>query len=182
MKTTIDKSRGYYRLLLTDPQINSAHKAHEPILLGCISNYFDSQNWTVSDLRLSEHMLPSPYLCNSVEEFIAKDEEEFKNITSQLSHYNVGENPLSLSWNTYNTIVLDGADRVDEAVSLNFPRFACFSFSKGMEKLTEMKEYWENVHEPIITSEHLIHNPNRQLSSSHFFFQRTMAKLQANKM
>ncbi len=62
MKTKIIKSKGYYKLIVNDEQVNSYHKSSEPILLGCLSNYADSKNWTLSDFRLSEHLLPSPGL------------------------------------------------------------------------------------------------------------------------
>ena len=171
MKTKIIKSKGYYKLIVNDEQVNSYHKSSEPILLGCLSNYANSKNWTLSDFRLSEHLLPSPYLSNSLEEYIANDEEEYLSILSQLRNYRTSDRPLHLLWNTYNTIVLDDADNQPSLSGLNFPEWAFFTYKKGFEKLIEMKNYWENVNEKFISAEHLIENKHRQPSSSHFSFE-----------
>ena len=39
MKTKINKSEGYYRLLVNDDKVNRFHKSQDPILLGCITHY-----------------------------------------------------------------------------------------------------------------------------------------------
>lgn len=169
MKTKIVKSKGVYQLIIDDKKINEAYSFSDPILLACLSNYADSQNWTLSDVRLSENLNLSPYLFNSVEEYNAHNEEEFHSIISQLRTYKTSDKPLHLYWNTYNTLVLDDADNQPSLKGLNFPDFACFSFQHGYQKLREMKEFWENIQEPYPTSEHLIENKHRQPSSSSFF-------------
>ena len=169
MKTKIVKSKGLYNLIIDDPKINGAFSFNDPILLACLSNFADSKNWTLSDVRLSEHLNLSPYLFNSVEEYKAHNEEEFQSIISKLKTYRISDTPLHIIWNTYNTIVLDDADNHPSLHGLDFPNFACFSFKHGYKKLCAMKDFWENIQEPYPTPAHLIENKHRQPNSLSFF-------------
>ncbi len=182
MKTKIYKSEGYYRLLVNDDKVNHFHKSQDPILLGCITHYANTGFWTVLDFRLSTHCLPSAYLIDGIEEFVAKDEEEAQHVKNTLEHYRISnDNPLSFYWNRYYCTSFDGADKfptqADNEKFLYVPRHACYSFKKANEKLMEMKTYWEAVRDDKITADHLIPNPNLQRSSSEFIFDRTMKKI-----
>lgn len=182
MKTKILKLEGYYKLVVDDKEINDKSKYGGPILLACITHFFDSGCWSFDDYRLSEHFITSPYLNDSDDTIY-----DFKNlpqvdkdlILSKIHTYEMQDEHLHY-WR-FNTTDLEGDIPQDDkrrqfSTGDFLTKGACFTFKNAYDKLRETKKFWDSYEGELNNPEVKRENKFRQPHSSSFYFE-----LSANK-
>jgi hypothetical protein len=181
MKVKLAKRKGYYRLVVDDKAINEKYKCtqKEPIVLATLSGWEGTQCWDLRDIRLCHVIYPSPYLSSSnLQTFTPKNEEEEGWITSALKQYEKSEDKYS--WSTFDGVVAFG----DKTFDPDNPDYVgrtlegCWSFSEGMKKFDEIREFWEKFEGNDLATTKLI-NPNLQPSSNYFSSLSIMIEMKA---
>lgn len=170
MKVKLAKRKGYYRLVVDDKAINEQYDCsqEDPIVLATLSSWEGTECWELNDLRLCNVIHPSPYLSgNNVQSYKPKNEEEEFWITSALMQYEKREDKYY--WSTFNGVVAFGDKTFDPDVPSYVSRSmeGCWSFSEGMKKFNEIREFWESFNGNDLKSTK-INNPNLQPIDGYF--------------
>lgn len=182
MKTKILKSEGYYKLVVDDKDINDKSQYGSPIMLACITHFFNSGCWSFDDYRLSDNFIVSRYLNDSddtIYDFVNLPQEDKDLILSKIHTYDMQNNHLHY-WR-FNTTDLDGDipqdDKRRQFTTGDFlTKGACFTFKHAYEKLREAKKFWDNydgdLNNPAVKRENKFIQPH----SSSFYFDLTSTK------
>jgi len=181
MKTKIKKTKGWYRLMVDDAAINKAYECSQkdPIVLATIGNFFDSGCWDVTDFRITKYTEPNPYfegsdLCSKY----YKTQEEKDNITSRLHTYREKEEKGKkyIQWNTFDKALWDGDNpSCKDKSGTEYNVTARFTYKKALEKLSEIKQFWDNFEGTDLMSAK-IENPHRQISDMVFIIEESIAE------
>ena len=186
VKTKIKKYKGYYCLVVDDPMINKKYECSQddPILLATMTNFFDSGCWSVEDFRLSQYKTPSPYL-EGIDQCVyeIKTEEEKENLIKRLHTYREIEdkNRKVITWNTFDKALWDGdnpycIDKFGYVQNI----IARFSYAKALEKLNEIKEFWNNFDDTNLMNGKIT-NPYRQISEMTLMIEEEIEKERKQK-
>lgn len=168
MKTKIIHDKGYIRLIIDDPQ----KSRNESDVLAVLSNYADSSCWTLEDIRLTKYRNIGRYWAQSADTFTAcycpKDESESAYVKSKLHDYH--ETPEGeLLWCTFDGIV-KGQPEINGYTPpqyAGFNRSVYFSRQEGLQKLKEIKVFWDDLEN--LEKNWRIENPNAQASQGEIF-------------
>lgn len=184
MKTKIIKSKGYYKLVVDDPEVNAKYNCEKnPILLGCITEFWDASQWRVEDYRLKQNLLPSPYLEDGVQVYTPKNQEEKDFLIKSLHTYNENEKG-EFVWDRFNSTRFEGGDLpclTDKSLT-QYSTVARFTFKKAFKLLQEQKEFWENFDKKDLKIDEVrIENPYRQISESEISFHFIMERIEKEK-
>lgn len=179
MKTKIKKSKGYYRLVVDDEEINKKYGFKESIVLGCITEFWDAKQWRVEDYRLKEHLMPSPYLEDGVQVFKPRNEKEKQLLMDSLHTYKISEDG-TFSWDRFNATRFEGGDLpcLTDKTLKQYSPVARFTFKKAYQLLLEQKEFWDNYDKKDLCFDEIrIENPHRQISESEILFKFLMGNI-----
>lgn len=165
-KSEVIEREGHIVLVLADPSVapwkrNRVAEMTEDEGTGC---------WMLVDIRLKRFPQLSVYGCSTGADayhasFAPENDGEAKMIKSMLREYREDADG-SIHWCSFDGIVR-GHPEVDgyrPIRYLNFNQSGGFSREEGMEKLLEMKAFWD-VHDGSLANAR-IDNPHRQLSQS----------------
>lgn len=161
MITKITRSKGFIALIIDDISL----PLEERPVLAAMTLYEGTGCWQLTDIRLSRSKTPSPYsgspdadtLCAT---YKPNSAQEVDYIKSRLREYTEYEG--SILWCSFDGIVRGHATVNDYAPVrwANFDQAGYFSQAEGVEKLQEIKGYWDNVES--LDANWRIENTNRQ--------------------
>jgi hypothetical protein len=172
MKTKILKQHGWWKLVVQDEAINQKYKCtnDKPIVLGVITNFGESGCWAAQDYRMKKNLLPSPYLDDSLQEFMPKNEFEKETILKAVKSPTIEDNGV-ISWHKFDTYLFDGDNPSHtSSFGVEFSILARFTFKTALKRLQEQKTFWDQFDKEDLTLEEIrLPNPHRQLGDSDFF-------------
>lgn len=186
MKTKIIKSKGYWRLVVQDEEVNQQYDCtnKNPVVLGVLTEFFDSGCWALSDYRLSKHRFPSPYLEEAVQIYHYENEKEKNKVIEYLHTYEISEKEKCIIWSKFDSYAFDGdnpshTDKYGEVYST----VARFSFKEGLNRLKQQKEFWENYDKKDLKSDEIrIENIHRQPGETEIYFKIELSTPKKKKM
>lgn len=176
MKTKILKLEGYYKLVVDDKTINDKSQYGSPIVLACITHFFNSGCWSFDDYRLKDHLIPSAYLDDSndtVIDFINYPKQDQDLILSKLHTFSMDGDHL-FYWRFTTTDLEGDIPQNDKRRQLTTGDFltpaACFTFKHAYEKLRDAKQFWDNYEGTLVDPKLKRENKFMQPHSSSFYF------------
>lgn len=185
MKTKIVNLKNVYKLVVDDELTNQVFKcsSERPILLGVITEFYDSDCWSVQDYRLKKNLMPSEYLLDGTEEMKPEDEAQKEKILSKLHTYKISKEGI-IYWSTFDSVCFDGDNLgMKDSLGNSYPDIARFTFKEAYKRLEEQQRFWDNVDKKEITSDSVrIENPHRQASQTDMFFEFALEKINNKKL
>lgn len=169
MKTKLIHDKGQIKLILDDP----LKSRNDSDILAVLTHHADSGCWLLEDIRLTKSSPVGRYWSQSADAFMATflpvNESEAAYLKSKLKDYQV-EPDGTLLWCTFDGIV-KGQPEINGYKPRRYADFdqpGYFSRKDGLQKLTEIKAFWDGINN---LDEHWqIENPNAQPSMSDIMF------------
>ena len=165
-KTEIIEREGQIALVLSDPSV----KPWERNRVAEMTEYEGTDCWHLVDIRLKQFPQLSTWGCSTGGDdyhasFTPENEHEATMVKSKLREYREDADG-SIHWCSFNGIVRGHAeiDGYSPPRYLNFDQSGYFSRAEGVEKLHEMKAFWDAHQGTLLDAR--IDNPYRQVGES----------------
>lgn len=154
-------------LVVNDTKINEKGRfssKEKPIVLGSIIHFFSSGEYSLSDYRLTDHLIASPYLEEGPELYFPKSQEEKDFVISRLHTYQIRQQDDKeyIVWHRFNSTCFDG-----DITNPQYSVCARFSYKEAYKRLCEQRDFWLNYQGEDLSSDDVrVENKYLQPSAS----------------
>ena len=166
MKVKIKKFNGTTKLVVADSAINQKYGAsvQKPIVLAVITNFFNSNCYSLQDYRNTQHRKPSPYLEEGpcILKIVSQEQKDFYLAHLHTYRIQTEEHREYICWQEWDTYCWDGDNpQCIDKFGSQYSQVARWSYGEAKKRLNEITQFWSEYEGEDLQSQK-IENPFRQ--------------------